>query len=87
MPGRGGPAKEPHMAIEGQCNLLQLTEPCGWGAKLPAADLRQFLSGLPASHNPRFLVGPATFDDTAVYRLRNDCLLVQTTVEQGPWFE
>jgi selenide,water dikinase len=66
------------MAIESQCDLLQLTEHCGCGAKLPAADLREFLSGLPASHDPRLLVGPATFDDAAVYRLREDCLLVQT---------
>jgi selenide,water dikinase len=78
MPGRGGPAKEPHMATEGQCDLLQLTEQCGCGAKLPAADLREFLSGLPASRDPRLLVGPVTFDDAAVYRLRDDCLLVQT---------
>jgi selenide,water dikinase len=78
MPGRGGPAKEPHMAIEGQCDLLQLTEHCGCGAKLPAADLHEILSGLPASRDPRLLVGPATFDDAAVYRLRDDCLLVQT---------
>ena len=78
LPGRGGPAKGPHMAIQGQCDLLQLTEHCGCGAKLAAADLREFLSGLPASRDPRLLVGPVTFDDAAVYRLRDDCLLVQT---------
>jgi selenide,water dikinase len=66
------------MAIQGQCDLLQLTEHCGCGAKLAAADLREFLSGLPASRDPRLLVGPVTFDDAAVYRLRDDCLLVQT---------
>jgi hypothetical protein len=87
LPGRGGPAREPHMAIESQCDLLQLTEHFGCGAKLPAADLREILSGLPAPRNPRLLVGPASFDDAAVYRLRDDCLLVQTTVEQEPWFE
>jgi selenophosphate synthase len=84
MPGRGGPAKEPYMATEGQCDLLQLTEHCGCGAKLPAADLREILSGLPASRDPRLLAGPATFDDAAVYRLKDDGLLVQTVVVFPP---
>jgi len=50
LPGRGGPAKEPHMATQGQCDLLQLTEHCGCppNRKGGATDLREFLSGLPA---------------------------------------
>lgn len=66
------------MATEGQCDLLELTEHCGCGAKLPAARLRELLSGLPAPRDPRLVVGPATFDDAAVYRLGDGCLLVQT---------
>ena len=66
------------MAREGHIDLLQLAEHCGCGAKYPAADLRDLLSGLPLATDPRLLVGPETFDDGAVYRLRDDCLIVQT---------
>jgi selenide,water dikinase len=66
------------MAVEGKFNLLQLTERCGCGAKLPAADLGELLSSLPHSRDPCLLVGPDTLDDGAVYRLTDDCLITQS---------
>ncbi|MBL7134708.1 MAG: selenide, water dikinase SelD [Phycisphaerae bacterium] len=66
------------MAREGHIDLLQLAEHCGCGAKYPAADLRDLLRGFARADDPRLLVGPETFDDGAVYRLRDDCLIVQT---------
>jgi selenide,water dikinase len=66
------------MAREGHIDLLQLAEHCGCGAKYPAADLRDLLSGFPRAADPRLLVGPDTFDDGAVYRLTDNCLIVQT---------
>ena len=66
------------MAGECHLDLLQLAEHCGCGAKYPAADLRELLSGVPCPHDPCLLIGPETFDDGAVYRLPNDCLIVQT---------
>jgi selenide,water dikinase len=77
-PGRGAPGNNPLMALERQVDLFQLAEDCGCGAKLPAADLREILSGLLPPHDPRLIIGPDTYDDAAVYRLSNDCLLVQT---------
>ena len=59
-------------------DLLALTEHCGCGAKLPADDLRDILSGVPHPSDPDLLVGLDTFDDGAVDRLRDDCLLVQS---------
>ncbi len=66
------------MVTGSSTDLLQLTEHCGCGAKLSAADLRDLLSTLPQPHDPALLIGPHTFDDAAVYRLRDDCLVVQT---------
>jgi hypothetical protein len=82
-PGRGGPAKEPPMAIESQCNFMQFTQHCGCGVELSAADFPQFLLSLPTSRDPRLLAGPTTFDDAAVYRLTSDFFLVHTTVNKG----
>jgi len=67
------------MGTETSIDLLQLTEHCGCGAKLPAADLQNLLSGLPHPRDSALLIGPHTFDDGAVYRLSDDCLIVQTT--------
>jgi selenide,water dikinase len=66
------------MANEEPIDLLQLVEHCGCGAKCPAADLHALLSEIRRADDPRVVVGLDTFDDGAVYRLKDDCLIVQT---------
>src|SRR5215472_5989900 len=41
-------------------------------------DLTQVLAPLPATNDPRLLVGRETFDDAGVFRLSDDLALVQT---------
>lgn len=60
-------------------DLLTTVEYGGCSAKLPAEELTQALSGLPASDDPNLLVGISTHDDAGVYRIRDDLALVQTT--------
>ena len=50
----------------------------GCGCKIGAADLLGVLESLPVPDDPRLLVGAATADDAAVFRLRDDLALVQT---------
>ncbi len=58
--------------------LTSLSHGAGCGCKVSAADLFPILRGLPASQDPRLLVGSATGDDAAVFRLSADLALVQT---------
>jgi selenide, water dikinase len=58
--------------------LTSLSHGAGCGCKLPAAVLHPLVAGLPATDDPNVLVGPATADDAAVYRLREDLAIVQT---------
>jgi selenide, water dikinase len=58
--------------------LTSLSHGAGCGCKLPAAALHPLLAGLPAPDDPNVLVGSATADDAAVYRLREDLAIVQT---------
>ena len=58
--------------------LTSLAAGAGCGCKLPAAELLPIVRGLPAQHDERLLVGSATSDDAAVFRLRDDLALVQT---------
>jgi selenide, water dikinase len=58
--------------------LTSLSHGAGCGCKLPAADLLPIVQGLPASEDPRLLVGSATGDDAAVFALGDDLALVQT---------
>jgi selenide, water dikinase len=58
--------------------LSSLSHGAGCGCKLPAAELLPIVAGLPASEDPRLLVGSATGDDAAVYRLSDELALVQT---------
>ena len=58
--------------------LTSLSHGAGCGCKLPAAALLPIVRDLPAADDPRLLVGSATGDDAAVFRLADDLALVQT---------
>ena len=58
--------------------LTSLSHGAGCGCKLPAADLLPIVRELPHSDDPRLLVGSATSDDAAIFRLSEDVALVQT---------
>ncbi|HEU4977518.1 MAG TPA: selenide, water dikinase SelD [Solirubrobacteraceae bacterium] len=58
--------------------LTSLSHGAGCGCKLAAADLLPIVRGLPASEDPRLLVGSATGDDAAVFQIADDLALVQT---------
>jgi selenide, water dikinase len=56
--------------------LTTLSRAGGCGRKLAAADLLPLVRGLPAQVDERLLVGSASCDDAAVFRLREDLALV-----------
>jgi selenide,water dikinase len=58
--------------------LTALSHGAGCACKISAADLREALRGLPEPTDPELLVGTATADDAAVYRVRPDLALVQS---------
>jgi selenide, water dikinase len=58
--------------------LTSLSHGAGCGCKLPAADLLPIVRELPIGDDPRLLVGSASGDDAAVFRLADDLALVQT---------
>ena len=58
--------------------LTSLSHGAGCACKVPAALLAPIVRALPAPTDPDLLVGAATSDDAAVYRLRDDLALVQT---------
>ena len=58
--------------------LTSLSHGAGCGCKLPAAALLPIVRGLPAATAPELLVGSATGDDAAVWRLSDELALVQT---------
>jgi len=59
--------------------LTQLSHGAGCGCKLRPADLVGILGHLAPSRDRRLLVGPATRDDAAVFKLSKDLALVSTT--------
>jgi selenide,water dikinase len=59
--------------------LTQLSHGAGCGCKLRSSDLARALARLPPSTDRRLLVGPATRDDAAVYKLGPGLALVATT--------
>src|SRR3954471_12341131 len=59
--------------------LTQLAKRAGCAAKQPLDYLLPLLGGLPPITDPNVLVGSATADDAAVYRLSDDLALVLTT--------
>jgi selenide,water dikinase len=58
--------------------LTSLSHGAGCGCKLPAAAVLPIVRDLPVGDDPRLLVGSATGDDAAVFRLADDLALVQT---------
>jgi selenide,water dikinase len=58
--------------------LTSLSHGAGCGCKLPAAVLLPIVQGLRAPTDERLLVGSATGDDAAVFRMSDDLALVQT---------
>ena len=59
--------------------LTSLSHGAGCGCKIAAADLLPVVASLPPATAPELLVGSATADDAAVWKLRDDLALVQTT--------
>jgi selenide,water dikinase len=58
--------------------LTSLSHGAGCGCKLPASALLPIVRALPAATAPELLVGSATGDDAAVWRLSDELALVQT---------
>lgn len=59
--------------------LTQFAKRAGCAAKQPPDYLLSLLSALPPIVDPNVLVGHATSDDAAVYRLSDDLALILTT--------
>jgi selenide, water dikinase len=59
--------------------LTQMAKRAGCAAKQPPGYLLPLLKSLPAITDPNVLVGSATADDAAIYRLSDDLALVLTT--------
>ena len=70
------PVASPHMDVA--VALTSLSHGAGCGCKLPAAALLPIVGNLPASSAPELLVGSATGDDAAVWRVSDELALVQT---------
>ncbi len=58
--------------------LTSLSHGAGCGCKLPAAALLPIVRDLQAASAPELLVGSATADDAAVWRISDELALVQT---------
>jgi selenide,water dikinase len=58
--------------------LTSLSHGAGCGCKLPAAAVLPIVRDLPAATAPELLVGSATADDGAVWRISDELALVQT---------
>jgi selenide, water dikinase len=64
--------------MESAIALTSLSHGAGCGCKLPAAALLPIVRDLPAPTAPELLVGSATADDGAVWRVSDELALVQT---------
>jgi selenide,water dikinase len=60
-------------------DLLKLVDQGGCSAKLPAAELKKALDGLPKITHENLLVDIETHDDGGVYKINDDYALIQTT--------
>ncbi len=67
------------MASDGPIRLTKFAKRAGCAAKQPPGYLFPMLGRLPVVTDPNVLVGSATADDAAVYRLTDDLALVLTT--------
>ncbi|HYV34377.1 MAG TPA: selenide, water dikinase SelD, partial [Gemmataceae bacterium] len=67
------------MSVDEVVRLTQLAKRAGCAAKQPPGYLLPLLGKLPIVTDPNVLVGSATADDAAVYRLNDDLALVLTT--------
>src|SRR5438067_2065671 len=56
--------------------LTSLSHGAGCACKIGAADLAPIVAGLPASQDPRLLIGAETADDAAVYKLSDELAIV-----------
>src|SRR5437660_9512995 len=70
--------------------LTQLAKRAGCAAKQPPGYLFPLLKSLPAITDPNVLIGSATADDAAIYKLNDDLALVLTTdfftpIVDGPY--
>ena len=81
----GGPTEGPRVALSSidrvaltAVPLTSLSHGAGCGCKLPAAALLPIVRDLPAAAAPELLVGAATADDAAVWRVSDELALVQT---------
>jgi selenide,water dikinase len=61
-----------------EASLTALSSGAGCGCKLAAADLLPIVRDLPVTLDERLLVGSATGDDAAVFRVSEEIALVQT---------
>src|SRR5271165_6004288 len=63
----------------GPVRLTQMAKRAGCAAKQPPGYLLPLLGQLPPVSDPNVLVGNATSDDAAVYRMSDDLALILTT--------
>ena len=74
-----GGLRESTMTDPSSIRLTQFAKRAGCAAKQPPDYLLSLLAGLPPIVDPNVLVGHATSDDAAVYRLSDDLALILTT--------
>jgi selenide, water dikinase len=67
------------MSDSDSIRLTQFAKRAGCAAKQPPDYLLSLLSGLPPIDDPNVLIGHATADDAAVYRISDDLALILTT--------
>src|SRR5580704_12557989 len=71
--------REMPMNADETVRLTQLAKRAGCAAKQPPGFLLPLLGMLPKITDPNVLVGSATADDAAIYKLNDDLALVLTT--------
>ncbi len=76
--GQAGAAVPARDGQEEEIRLTRFTHGMGCACKLRPQELEHVLRALPRPADPAVLVGTATADDAAVYRLRDDLAVVQT---------